>query len=329
MNRWSSWTWALLLWLPSCTLFGGGLPAEPPPLLNMDVALDRLAEPQDEAERQQLELGGFSGIYVNETVDSLDELDSASLGLTVARVVENSPADHAGIVSGDLLLEVRGPTVPQPRLLRWASDWREIELIVPPGTPLELRFDRAGREATATVALEPRLHPVARHRVDHYREEQQVGVVLRTPTEVEAHRAGLPPGAGAVVVGLSRRSPWRAAGLLFGDLLVNVNGQRVGHPQAVLDAIRNAEPGSRLQLDFLREGTSQSVAAAISAREQEISAVTLPLVFRYESGRGRSEWSLLLGLVSYESTAAAWEFGFLWLFSVRGGDADRLQEIGR
>ena len=36
----------------------------------------------------------------------------------------------------------------------------------------------------------------------------------------EARAAGLGPGGGAVVVGLSERSPWRAAGLRFGDLIV-------------------------------------------------------------------------------------------------------------
>ena len=36
---------------------------------------------------------------------------------------------------------------------------------------------------------------------------------------------------------------------------------------------------------------------------------------------------MLLGLLSYESTPAAWRFGFLWFFDVEGGDSDRLEVV--
>jgi hypothetical protein len=55
--------------------------------------------------------------------------------------------------------------------------------------------------------------------------------------------------------------------------------------------------------------------------------ISLPLLFDYQADRGRSEWSLLLGLVNYRSTAAAWRCRLLWLIGFGGGDADRLVEI--
>ena len=47
----------------------------------------------------------------------------------------------------------------------------------------------------------------------------------------------------------------------------------------------------------------------------------------YESDRGTSETSVLLGMFNYKSTEAAWRFRLLWLFSFGGGDADRLIEV--
>ncbi|MFQ5517227.1 MAG: RNA polymerase sigma factor, partial [Acidimicrobiia bacterium] len=75
-------------------------------------------------------------------------------------------------------------------------------------------------EAEAVVQAMERLRPADRGETERFREEDRVGVVVRTATEVEARAVGLGPGGGAVVVGLSRTSPWREAGLRFGDLIV-------------------------------------------------------------------------------------------------------------
>ena len=80
---------------------------------------------------------------------------------------------------------------------------------------------------------------------------------------------------------------------------------------------------------FLREGRERTTVVPVTEREQEITSVFIPPLFTYRSHRGTTTTSILLGLISYESTAAAWELGFLWFFSVTGGDSDRLEEVRR
>lgn len=302
------------------------LPERPPALADMEEPLDLYAEPDDEATRRALPPGGFSGLYVRDARETLAaKLDEAA-AVVVDRVVENSPADRAGLAPDDLLLEVVVADGP-PRALHRPSEWRQIELDTRPGTRIVLFVDRAGREARSEFELAPRVRAAERAPAERFREEQRVGVVVRTATEVEARGAGLGPGGGAVIVGLSARSPWRGAGLRFGDLLVAVDERPIAHPQDLLTALR--EPGrERIALAFVRDGERRTVEAPLSRREQELQSIDLPLLFSYEADRGRSEWSLLLGLLHYESTAAAWRFRLLWLIGFGGGDADRLLEQG-
>ncbi|MEC7726508.1 MAG: PDZ domain-containing protein, partial [Planctomycetota bacterium] len=207
------------------------------------------------------------------------------------------------------------------------SQWRQLELTASPGSKLALVVDRAGREAETELTLVARVRPAGRDATDRYREEQRVGVVFRTATEVEARSAGLGPGAGAVIVGMSQKSPWRRAGLQFGDLIVAAGGAELTHPQQLLNQIREAG-GDRLSLVYVRGGQRAEVDAALTTRSSTLRELSVPPLFSYEADRGQSEWSALLGLVHYRSTAAAWRFRLLWVIAIRSGDADELQEPG-
>jgi S1-C subfamily serine protease len=317
----------VLLALASCaSLFESDeMPTEAPPLADMQEPLDRIEEPDDEAQRQQLELGGFTGIYVADARKTLEDMGDEAIGVRVARVVENSPGDAAGLVEDDLILAA-GPPDGILVDVAWPSQWERIEREAAPGSDLVLLYDRAALEDEVTLRVAQRVRPAKRKSTERYREEQRVGVVLRTATAVEARSAGLGNGGGAVVVGLSRVSPWRRAGLVFGDLLVRVDGDEVAHPQVVLDAIRNADEDGSLELTYVRDGVEHTVAAPISRRAQEVTDVDIPFLYSYDRKRGETEWSLLLGLISKRSTGVAWEWTFLWFIDVAGGDEDRLVE---
>jgi C-terminal processing protease CtpA/Prc len=313
----------LLACLTACSL-APDLP-ERPPLADFEEPLDLLVEPDDEAARRALPTGSFSGLVLDDARDTLAAKLDEPAQLRVAAVVENSPAAAAGIEVGDLLLEAQvagGEAI----ALRRPSEWRQLELDTPPGARVTLFVDRAGREARTELLLVPRLRPPPRTPAERFREEDRVGIALRTATEAEARAAGLGPGGGAVVVGLSRGSPWRRAGLRFRDLVLACDGAAVAHPQDLLAAIRRPDTEA-LRLDVRRDGTTFTVVAPLSQRDSELYEITLPPLFSYEAERGRSEWSLLLGLLNYRSTAAAWRCRLLWLFAIGGGDADRLLEV--
>ena len=310
---------------PACSLLSE-LPEQPVALADMEEPLDLRAEPDDEAARAALPAGTFSGLYLRDARETLEAKLNEPEAVIVDRVVENSPAAAAGQQRGDLVLEVEvdGGAAQE---LGTVSQWRQIELTARPGAEVALLVDRAGREAETALTLVARARPAARVATARSREEQRLGVVVRAATEGEARAAGLGPGAGAVLVGMSANSPWRSAGLRFGDLVAAVDGAALTHPQKLLTAARDADGGS-LEVTFWRDGEARTVSAALTQRRAELTEVRLPLLFQYESARERSSWSVLYGLVGYRSTRAAWRLQLLWVIGIGGGDADELLEAG-
>jgi len=312
---------ALVLLSACASVLPPSVPDESPPLADMEINLMFAEEPRDEADRVALARGSFSGLVVASARMSLDDAEPG--GLKVVEVIENSPADAAGLEPDDILFLVTTPDGIETEL-GWLSEWRKIELDTAPGTGVTVLYDRAGIERETTVTLIPRVRPAGREEVARYRENLKVGVVLRTATEVEARTAGLGPGGGAVVIGLSQASPWRKKGIRYGDLLVEIDGEEVAHPQVVLDAIRDGT--GDLTIEFFRDGKKKKVTAALTRRRKEVKQFYIPVLYDYERDGDRSEMSILLGLFGYTSTAVATRYRVLWFIMFSRGDADRLVE---
>ncbi|MBK7877436.1 MAG: hypothetical protein IPJ77_17145 [Planctomycetes bacterium] len=310
----------------ACSIVPATVPADAPPLHDLEEPLALAAEPADEAARVALPAGSFSGLELAEARATLEEMvdGGAAAGVEVLRVVENSPADVGGVEAGDLLVSatIGGRT----QALAWASEWRAIELAEAPGTRVALVIDRAAARKDVELVLAPRARAAARVATERWREDARAGVVVRTATEVEARSAGLAPGAGAVVVGLARTSPWRRAGVRFGDLVAAVDGAPVAHPEVLLSAVRaGARP---LHLGIVRAGERLELDAPLSQREHELTEFSIPLLYSYENDRGHTTTSALFGLYKFERTRVAWRLRLLWFVSFAGGDADRLEELG-
>ncbi|MHC4958150.1 MAG: PDZ domain-containing protein [Planctomycetota bacterium] len=310
-----------LLALPACASMFNKLPTEKIALADMEEPLELHEEADDEAERTKLGAGAFTGAYVADARESLEQMEEDPEGLLITRIVENSPADAAGLEKGDILIAANDQE------LSWSSEWRRIELEAKPGDKLNVTYDRAGAERDAVLTVVGRVRPAGREAAKRFREEDNVGVVVRTATEVEARGAGLGPGGGAVIVGLSRRSPWRAAGLTFGDLIVDVDEKPIAHPNVLLEAIREAPDDGKLKLTYLRGGDKKTVEAAVTHRERQTQMVSIPLLYYYENNRGTKTVSVFFAIYKRTSTPAASETRIFWIFRFRGGDADRLDEV--
>ncbi len=91
---------AAALLLAACA---SSLPDASPPLADFDEPLDLRAEPADEAARAGLPAGCFSGLEFATSGDSLQSRLAGDEPLRIARVIENSPAEAAGLAVDDLL----------------------------------------------------------------------------------------------------------------------------------------------------------------------------------------------------------------------------------
>ena len=324
MNRSSFFALALTALASSCSIGKTSLAKEPPPLHDLEEPLELQQEPKDEDGRRALPPGSFTGIEAADRASSLDALLEQGDGILVSAVIENSPADQAGVVAGDAVLEAR--VGDKRTALKWPSEWRALEIATPAGAEMMLVVDRAGSESTLKLTTQTRVRAHARVESERFREEVKVGVTVRTATEVEARAAGLGPGAGAVVVGLARGSPWRKDGIVYMDLIVEIDGVTILHPQVLLDAIRAKGAGERVKLRVLRGGIAQTIDTRVSERDHELSGFSIPLIYSYSFDRGYAETAVVLGLYYHESTKAFWRTRILWFIHLSGGDSDKLEE---
>jgi len=95
-------------------------------------------------------------------------------------------------------------------------------------------------------------------------------------------------------------SPAARAGLLNGDVLLAVEGQRVDHPNQVQTLIYSRDPGEEVSLHLLRDGIEQQIVVTLGEREEDRRLA--------RGGRRLEELGLQIASLS-ASRAAALGFG--------------------
>lgn len=147
-------------------------------------------------------------------------------GVVVASVTPGSPAARAGLRAGDVLLRAG------QRTLRNAFDWEaeKLELRVGERVPLVLR--RGNNELTVDVAVED-LPEVNAPRVTVLREIQLVTLTAAIRAERNVRSA-----SGAFVQTVSARATDQI-GLQVGDVILQVNGQRISTAEEAARALND------------------------------------------------------------------------------------------
>ena len=170
---------------------------------------------------------GWLGVQVQQVTPELAKSFGLGRerGALVADVQPNSPAERAGIQRGDVIVEFKGQTI---------EGVNELPLLVantPPRTEVDVKLIRKGREQ------------VVRLKVDELKEEQQqaaaggdtsegkLGLAVQEMTPDLSRRLGLSNAQGVLVAGVEEGTPAHEAGVQRGDVILEVNQQKVTNVQ--------------------------------------------------------------------------------------------------
>ena len=151
----------------------------------------------------------------------------------VGGVAPGSPAEQAGIQRGDLILDVAG---------RQVDTWEDLFIAVGtrPDRDVLVTLRRAGQTQTVTVRPVPE-------------------------TRYEIGSIGVMPDINPIVASVIAGEPAERAGLLAGDVVLAVNGERMVTRTQLVEAIsRNG--GREIELTIEREGRQQLVSATPEQR---------------------------------------------------------------
>lgn len=193
---------------------------------------------------------GFLGVVIQPLTQELAEsfdIDRTE-GILVAQVTEDSPADHAGIEVGDVIVGYQGEGVQDP------GDFRNRVALTEPGDDVQLTVLRNGKRhrLDVTIGSLDDADVLVQAGSETARE---LGLAVQTPDEQTAARLGIEPGVGVVVSEVARQSPAARTGIRPGTLILQVNRQPVNSAEAFYQAIE-ASPNDRAVL-LVRAGNVQ------------------------------------------------------------------------
>lgn len=218
-------------------------------------------------------------------------LDHAEGGAHVVAVIDDSPADEAGIPRGAVITAVDGEAIDGPSELR-----RAIRRHAPGDTvTLSLR-DESGAERTVEVTLGEtdrkavRLERFAFRGLPEGFEERfekalegfdgewiakgtpgaWLGVELLSPSAGVREALGGPADAGVLVNEVVKDSPADKGGLKAGDLIIAVDGTPVSTVHDLRRILGKHQPGDTIRLELVRRGSRRTVDVALGESKRRV-----------------------------------------------------------
>jgi serine protease Do len=192
---------------------------------------------------------------LNEDLANSFSFDSTD-GVLVGDVLDDSPAQRAGLQAGDIVVEFNGQRVENANELRMAV------AATPPGTSSQLVIFRDGRRRTLQVVTDELTDETSR--VEQQAEPESssfnLGVSVQSMTPDLAEQLGYNRNQqGAVVTAVESGSIAARAGLRVRDVIVGVDSTVVGSVRDFRAAIEQADMSRGIRLQVMTDGARRFV----------------------------------------------------------------------
>jgi len=237
-----------------------------------------------------------------QTVDD-DMADAFDLpvekGAIVNEVLDDSPAEEAGLREDDIVIELNGQKITDSGdlvdLIHDSKPGDEVTLVV-------VRDD-GQHKLTATLVGRPRGHSPDKAYTYRHPDYFSPHHVPRAPKAPKAPRApkikdlyyynaqggaflgvmlsdlsrqlgdyfGVEKGRGALVTEVSSDTPAEKAGILAGDVIVSIDGEKVYDAHDAKEVVREMEPGDEVEVVVLRDKKELTLKAELDEAEHWIS----------------------------------------------------------
>ena len=182
--------------------------------------------------------------YLGVALQRVDADIAAAVGLDkpqgalVSEVLPGSPAEKAGIQSGDVILELGGKKLEGLGALRGAV------MLMKPGDEAVMTVRRNGQDMTITATISEN----PENEAQGASVEETTGLMLEPVTPELAKRFNLDTKTGLLIVKIDSESQAYLSGLRTGHVILAINGRSVSTVDEFARTIQSASTGGRLLL---------------------------------------------------------------------------------
>jgi len=209
----------------------------------------------NDASAKRVKKEGFLGITVESLSHEEKREEGVAFGVLVWEVMENSPAEKAGLKEDDIIQYYDNKKVKDPEdLVQYV---RRSE----PGSKIEIAISRDGNPKKIEVTLgssksskrDQFYYPM------HSGAKGYLGVKLQDVNEDLSRYFEVKENEGALILEVTEDSPAEEAGLKPGDVILKIENETICEAQDVSDLMEDYEEGDTVTLQIKRHGKIQNI----------------------------------------------------------------------
>lgn len=196
------------------------------------------------------------GVYIQPVEDKVARaLDLSNRdGALVSDIAENSPAEKAGLKTGDVIIEFNGEKIADP------SHLKNIVSSTAPGNNSKVVIVRDGDWKTVNVKLEE-LEPENQTLVNTSNDRLSLGIEVQDISNTLAERYRLDPNSrGVLVTNIDKKSNAYESGIRVGDIITRVGTKKVTSSKDFINLVEDAKKQESLLL-LVKRGERSSYFA--------------------------------------------------------------------
>lgn len=215
---------------------------------------------------------GYLGVQIQDVTSKIEKRYKLPTdeGAYVAEVVEDSPAEKAGLQEDDVVLSFGGKAVYD------AGDLTRFVERTAPDTKVDVVVWRDETRKTVPVTVGKRkersfafFSPRVGGEAMVWSGRSTYGLELSTLNEQLGSYFGVPKGEGVLVERVTKESASAKAGLLAGDVITKVGKEPVTTTGDVIRELSDYEAGDKVDLEVYRKGSKKTVTVEVEEGDED------------------------------------------------------------
>ena len=230
--------------------------------------------------------GPYIGVYAQPIDEDLQEAFNLSRdkGIVLVDVMEQSPADKAGLQREDIIISFNGKKVDGTTPL--ADLVAETKV----GDKVAVVYDRAGEQNTAIIEIGTRPkqdkqqawldrnapRTLSRSYIHSGETSGYIGVAIQDLNDQLGDYFGVKDGEGVLVTEVFEDSPASEAGIKAGDVITGIDDQSVAESADLQDIIAEKKEGDKVAVHFLRRGSKMDLSVEVKEDVLGMNSFSFP-----------------------------------------------------